>query len=164
MKEFLQSKTFTRIVQAIAVLLIALIIFAGGMEVGQRRALFSNRWNNNYDRNFGGPHSVFSPVKGNRDDIFNSHGAVGEIISFQSPNIVIKGPSEVEKSATINSQTIIRQISGVATTSDLQVGKSVVIIGNPDDTGTIRASLIRIMPPAASLPPHAASSLPPANK
>lgn len=163
MKDFIQSKKFKSIIQIIGIVLISVVIFGAGMEVGQRRALFSYRFDDNYNRNFAGPHSVFSPMMGDQDNIFSSHGAVGEIISLGLPNIVIKGPSEVEKSAIIDNQTIIRQMSGVATTSDLVVGKSVVIIGDPDETGIIHASLIRIMPPPRPLPPnHVNSSSTPA--
>ena len=113
MKELIQSKNFKSIIQIIGVVLIFLIVFGVGMEVGQRRALFSYRFDDNYRRNFGGPHSVFSPMMGDRDNIFSSNGAIGTIISFQSPNIIIKGSSEVEKSAVIDNQTIIRQKTGI---------------------------------------------------
>src|ERR1035437_10646045 len=113
MKELIQSKNFKSIIQIIGVVLIFLIVFGVGMEVGERRALFSYRFYDNYRRNFGGPHSVFSPMMGDRDNIFSSNGAIGTIISFQSPNIIIKGSSEVEKSAVIDNQTIIRQKTGI---------------------------------------------------
>ncbi len=153
MKDLIQSKQFRSIIIILGVILALLCVFAGGMELGQRRAQFSYRFDKNYNQNFAGPHSAFSPMRNNRDDMFNTHGAVGEIISLQLPNIVIKGTAEVEKSVIIDDKTNIRQMSGAATTSDLEVGKSVVVIGDPDDSGIIHASLIRITPPQPTVLP-----------
>ena len=76
----------------------------------------------------------------------SAHGAFGEIIGVRLPEIVVKGPAESEKTVTLNGATVIRRFHSSATTTDLIPGETVIVIGEPDSQGGIRASLIRIVP------------------
>ncbi|MDE2037844.1 MAG: hypothetical protein KGI69_01300 [Patescibacteria group bacterium] len=154
MKEFLGSSALSKLVAVLAVLLVALVIFWAGMAVGYRKAVFSYQWDDSYAKQFGGPHSPFMP---DADDAsLNSHGAFGQIVAVRLPEFTVKGPAEAEKNVLVSDGTVIRYFHDQASTSDLSVGSTVVVIGEPDGQGRIQASLIRIVPP-----PPSASGTPP---
>jgi len=151
MKDPMQTPGFKKLLQIGGVLIVILIIFWSGMVVGAHRGEYAGRWNMHYAENFSGMGSPFIPPAGGgmkgRDDMRNSHGAFGEIVAIKLPNIVIKGPAEAEKTIIISNTTMIRNFHDVATSSDLKVGTTVVVIGNPDSSGDIQATLIRMVPP-----------------
>jgi hypothetical protein len=152
--DFLQSKKYSRIMASLGILLAALVIFAAGAFVGYRKADFSYRWSDNYYRDFGGPGSPFNMSHAD-DNAPTSHGAFGKIVAVNLPSFAVQGPDEAEKVVIIDSQTIIRSFHNQATTTDIQPGQFVVVIGEPDDNGQIQASLVRIVPspsPTSSAP------------
>jgi hypothetical protein len=59
MNEIIKSKGFKLAALAVAFILVALVSFAGGAKVGFRKALFSCRWGENYERNFMGQRPSF---------------------------------------------------------------------------------------------------------
>ncbi|MEI8328093.1 MAG: hypothetical protein WCG02_03065 [Candidatus Taylorbacteria bacterium] len=144
-QEFVRSRSFTRIIYTIGGLLVALLIFQAGIFVGFRIAAFSINWNDSHSGNIGGPRSIFAPFGRDMDDI-NPHGAIGEIIHVELPNIMVKGPSGNEAIILISSTTIIRNLRNEASTSDLNDGAQIVTIGTPDEQGQIHATFIRVVP------------------
>lgn len=146
-KEFLQSSGYARLIKILAILLGILVVFLLGATAGNYRASFACHWEDNYRLSFGNPRSAFMPFLHSRFDEPDPHGTVGEIVSVRLPSIMIKGGDTVEHVAIVRGDTVIRGLRGSASTSDLAVGKQVIIIGNPDNEGRIEASLIRIMPP-----------------
>ncbi len=154
--KFLQSEKYSRLIKTLGVLLAILVIFGAGVFVGYRKADFSNRWSNNYYRDFGGMHSPFGPsgVSDADDSAPTPHGAFGTVIGVNLPTFAVKGPNEAEKVVVIGPNTIIRSMHNLGTTTDLQTGESVIIIGEPDSQGQITASFVRIVPaPSASTSP-----------
>jgi hypothetical protein len=158
-KEFVRSRTFTRIIYIIGGLLIALIVFQAGIFVGYRIAAFSINWNDSHSAGVRNPPSIFAPFARDTDDM-NPHGAIGEIISIKIPEFMVKGPSGDEEIVLLSATTSIRNLRTAATSSDLTVGQQVVVIGAPDEKGQIHASFVRIIPirPAPFTPPSQASS------
>ncbi len=150
---FLQSPKYSRIVSVLGMLLAALVIFGAGVFVGYRKADFSYRWSNSYYRDFGGPYSPFNMSDAD-DNAPSAHGAFGTVIGVNLPSFAVQGPNEAEKVIIIGPQTIIRNMRNPATTTDIHMGQSVIIIGEPDNQGQIDASIIRIVPP----PPMATSA------
>jgi hypothetical protein len=146
-KNFFQSNSVSKMILALSILLVVLVVFQAGFFVGYHKGVFTNDWGNNYMMRGpdNSPRAFFAPFMNDGDDI-NPHGAVGEIISVNLPTIVIKGPGRAEEIAIVDSNTTIRNFQQLASTSDLIVGRSVVIIGEPNGKGQINASLIRIMP------------------
>ena len=144
-KEFIKSKTFSIIIYAVGGLLVALFIFQAGIFVGYRSAAFSIRWNNAHNGDIRDPQSIFAPFGRDMDDM-NPHGAIGEIISVQLPEMMVKGSSGNEVIILIGSTTSIRSMRNQASTSDLVAGEQVVTIGVPDENGQIQAAFIRIIP------------------
>jgi len=153
-KTFFQSNSISKIILILSVLLIILVVFQAGFLVGYNKGVFSNNWSKNYMMR--GPddtRSFFAPFMHDDDDV-NPHSAAGEIVSINLPTIVIKGPGRAEEIVIIGNDTTIRNFRQSASTSDLVVGKSVVVIGQPNDKGQINASLVRIIP----IPKMASSS------
>jgi hypothetical protein len=158
--KFLQSEKYSKLITTLGILLAVLVIFGAGVFVGYRKADFSYRWSDNYYRDFGGPHSPFAPT-GTSDADDNAptpHGAFGTVIGVNLPNFAVKGPNEAEKVIVIGPQTVIRSMHNLGTTTDIKMGQSVIIIGEPDDQGQINASFVRIMPPP---PPSSYPTSPP---
>jgi len=128
MDKILQSKKFKITMGIIGGFIIIFLAFGAGTFVGMRRANFSFRWAENYQRNFGEPH-------------FNAHGIFGQIIKTDGSTLVINGRDNIEKIILITASTTINSFRG-----DLRVNDNVVIIGNPNNAGQIEARLIRLMP------------------
>jgi hypothetical protein len=137
------SKMLVWALTAIAALIIALFILKIGMFVGYEKARFSYKWGEQYHRNFGGPRGGFlNEFRG--QDYTNGHGVSGSILSLGEDEIVIKGSDDLEKIVILSEETIVRQRRKTLTVSNLEVGDSVVIIGSPNDNGTIEAKMIRV--------------------
>jgi hypothetical protein len=133
----LQSKKFKIIMAGLGGLIILFLIFGLGAFVGMRRANFSFRWAENYQRNFGGPR-------------FNDHGILGQIIkidttSTSTPSLIIIDRDNTEKIVLVTTSTVINGFRNNLKLSDLRVNDRVVIIGDPNNAGQIEARLIRLM-------------------
>ncbi len=145
LKDLHQSKTFRGILIGICTVIIALVIFQMGIFVGERKAAFSYRFNDNYHRNFTGPRRGFG-MNLMGDDLPNEHGADGRIVRVSLPTFVVADTDSVEKVVVIDKDTIIRRFQNTVTGSDIKVGDNTVVIGIPNDTGQIVAKLIRLLP------------------
>ena len=145
MKNYLQTNTVSKMILALAIILVILLIFQAGVAVGYRRGAFSSNWSSAYGRGLDDPRSIFAPFVHDSDDI-NPHGAVGDIVSVRLPGMMIKGPNSAEQVVTISPTTTVRFIHSVASTSDLTPGSQVIVIGEPQGNGSIDATFIRIMP------------------
>lgn len=146
-KSYFQNNKASKLISILAVILIAIIIFQTGFSVGYHKASFINKWD---DRYLGNPNylkSAYSPfmIKKRGDEI-NPNGALGQIVSMSLPTFMVKGNNRAEMAIRINSNTSIRKMREMSTTTDLIIGKNVVIIGEPNNDGEIEAKLIRILP------------------
>lgn len=79
--KFFQSKIFKGIILGIFAFIILLLIFKVGTFVGFRKADFSYKWGENYNRNFAGPRGGFWGGF-ERGDLMNAHGVIGQIIKI----------------------------------------------------------------------------------
>ena len=116
-----------------------------GINIGERRARFAGEFGDNFERNFMGlrgdmMHAGFDRM------MPGGHGVIGNIISINLPQLIISGPDNLEKTVLVNASTTIRLFQQDVKSSELKVGNSVVVIGNPDKNGQVEAKLIRIMP------------------
>ena len=143
-KTILKSKISATTLAVLAIVVVALLVFAAGLEVGRRSAFFSCRWAQNYERNFGMPHGGMMPMR---------HGAFGEIISIDLPNIVVASPNVPEKTVVIGNDTVILRGNVASTADQLRVGDHIIVIGAPDDErGEIGAKLIRVLATVPTTP------------
>ena len=96
MQKFFETDTFKKIVYIMGIIIIGLLIFQAGMFIGYKKAGFSYRFGEDYNRTFGRqseggyfmgmmrPHSIG-----------RSHGASGNIISIKLPNVVIPDRGDI---------------------------------------------------------------------
>lgn len=136
-------------------LLVALVSFAGGVVVGLKKARFSYKWGENYERNFvggpfrgpmgmmeRGPRGMMGGFEGR--GFRNAHGIAGSIISVADNKIVIKDRDGQENTISVNDKTLIKRGRDTININDLGQGNRVVVMGKPGDNGTISADLIRV--------------------
>lgn len=138
LQSFIQSKTFTKILIAIAAIIAVLGIFTLGMFVGYHKARFSNHFEERYNAISENDRFLPQPLPGD-------HGATGTIISTNLPEVTIADVSGVEKIITITPGTIIREYREEYTPADLKVGMQLVVFGTPDQSAIITAKFIRIL-------------------
>jgi len=85
-------------------------------------------------------------------DFLDSNGTFGQIMKVSTSTLIVKSAGDVEKIILIDGKTTIRNLKETVNSADLKIDDNVVIIGEPNDVGQIKAKLIRIMP-ASPLPP-----------
>ncbi len=158
--EIVKSKKFQIAALVVGMIIIAFVSFAGGVFVGFRKAKFSYKFGENYERNFiEGPHS-FGPMRippagggpGPRGFIpdfpgrgfRNAHGIAGEIISVADGKIVIKDPDSQENTISVSDETLIKRGKNTISINDLKNGDRIVVMGRPGDDGTVQADLVRV--------------------
>lgn len=144
LKNISESKKVRNIIITIGIIIVVLSILFVGMNIGEHRARFASEFGNNYERNFVGPINMMGGNFGRM--MPNGNGAVGKIVSLNLPQIVVSGPDNLEKTVIISASTTIREFQQNLKNTDLKVGDSVIVIGNPNTTGQIEAGLIRVMP------------------
>ena len=138
-----ESKTTLKILCGVGIVLIALLIFYAGVNVGFHKASFGRAWGENYERNFGfGPDH---PMLGN-DNFPNANGAIGKIINIELPTIIVQDKDNTEKVVLLKTDTAIEKAMASIQPSALSVNDFVVVIGSPNDQGQIVAKFIRVMP------------------
>ena len=155
-KHFLKSNAFAVGAVAVAALILLLLAFKAGVGIGYRKAAFSDRWGANYHRNFGGP-PCGSTLGFPKGGMIDAHGVFGQIIKIELPDLIIRDRGDVEKIVLIGDETLIKRGRQTVTPADLRADEYVVIIGEPDDQGRIKAKLIRLLP----APPEDGRPFPP---
>lgn len=168
-----ESKSFRGTVIGIGVVIVALLIFTCGMFVGFKKANFSNRFAENYRRDFGDPRGGMMRDFAGRD-LQTPHGVAGTIVKIEmaddsaaetdQPNsnsslpqgkmtppapmlvatLVVKGQDNIEKTVLVTDFTQISKNRDTLKPADLKVDDKITIIGLPSDNGQIEARLIRI--------------------
>jgi hypothetical protein len=141
-----QSKIVREIVIGIGVIILVLCILFVGINIGEHRARFAGQFGDNFERNFLGPRDGMMGGGYFGGMMPGGHGAIGEIISLNLPQLIVTGPDNLEKTVLISTSTIIRQFQTNIQSSELKVGDFVVVLGNPNENGQIEAKLIRVMP------------------
>jgi len=149
LKTIHESKTVRGILIGLGVAVTVMLIFHFGTIMGYHKARFSDDYGGNFERNFMGQQrgeNFFSGMSGMMESVPGGHGAVGEVVSVSLPTFVVAGPDNLEKTVVINDETLVREFRDKRTKEDIIVGKTVVVLGTPNDAGVIEAKLIRIMP------------------
>ena len=139
-----QSKSLKIVLACIGIFIIVIFIFEIGEVVGFHEATFSHHFGDNYHDIFGEP-SMMHPF-GSHGDFVSGHGASGKVVKVDLPTLVIADTSNVEKVVSLNDDTIIRRMRDTITAKDIATGDTVVVFGSPNDTGSIDATFIRIVP------------------
>ena len=144
-----KSKILVKILYVLAVLIIAKLVFFAGIMVGFHKASFGRAWGEHYNENFGiGRKNLGMMNFGNigmMDYFPNAHGAIGEIIKMELPNIIVQDKDNTEKVIAINVNTKIQKARTSITINDLKIADFIVTIGTPNEKGVIEAKLIRVI-------------------
>lgn len=154
-EEFFKSKRFFWAATSVAAVLAMALIFSAGVLVGVEKARFSYRWN---DSNFLRATAKNSPGPAFLDSGYlNGHGATGAINKINGADLTILDIGGHEKIITLSGGVTIRQDNSNIAPGGLKVGDHIVVIGSPQDNGSISATLIRVLddpghPPAPGLP------------
>jgi len=156
-QEAVKSKMLKVAALAVGGFLVILVSFAGGVVVGLKKARFSYKWGENYERNFvggpfRGPMGMMKPGPGPREmmrdfegrGFRNAHGISGTIISVTDNNIVIKDRNGQENTISVSDKTLIKRGRDSVSINDLKRDDWIVVMGSPAENGTIEADLIRI--------------------
>jgi hypothetical protein len=120
-------------------------VFALGMNVGFRKAHFTDEWIKNYPANFGsqaGAYPMAIPPEGR---LFNNHGVIGTILSTDGKTVIIKAADNNENTVILGFTTVIRQDLADLSAKDLKANQQIVVIGSPNEQGQIDAKFIRIL-------------------
>lgn len=133
----------------VGAVLIFLVGFAAGTRVSFHKARFSNDFGKNYERNFmgpvpPGPMGMFHDFSGH--GMRNPHGIAGSIISIAENNIVIKDRDDKENTISVTDKTVIKNQAETIKIENLKTDDKIVVLGKPDDNGTVQADLIRVLP------------------
>jgi len=142
----LNAKTLIVLSWSILVFIILLLVFKAGMMIGFKKANFSLQWGQNYHQNFSGPRGNFFMSTFGPDEYIESNGAFGQILKINDNSLIMNGVGNLEKIILINNDTIIRNQRDNLKANELKIGDNIVVIGEPDNEGQIKATLIRIMP------------------
>jgi hypothetical protein len=153
MKDLMQSQKIKSALWILGAVILLLIVFGLGMAAGYRRAVFSDRFGENYFRNFyggppGGPIAI-GPMGGMP---FNMHGVAGEVIDVSSSTISVKDPDGDELSVVVATDAVIREGAQTIMVGDVKPGDMITVIGAPNAAGQIQARFIRIFSASSSLP------------
>jgi hypothetical protein len=155
-KKALESKKFMAVICVIGFLFITFVIFQAGMIAGFHKATFGRDWGDNYNMNFNSPRmgpQMMIGEFGDARDIPNAHGSIGKIIKIELPTmIVLDEKDNTEKVILLSDQTEIREMRNSLTKDKLKIDDHVVVIGTPNSSGQIEASLIRLMPAPINTP------------
>ncbi len=144
-KNFFDSKIFRGGILGVGIMSIFFLVFHLGVIVGFHKASFSYRWADEYHRNFAGPRGGFMRDTHDRDFI-EAHGVVGSIIKIDGSILIIRSKNDVEKNVLVSDSTLIKRFQKKILVGDLTVNDSIIIIGEPKESGQIEAKFIRVLP------------------
>ncbi len=142
--DYFNLKFFKLAVTTLGVLAVLLLVFRAGEFVGFHKAGFSNRWADNYGRNFGGMRGMFRDF--DDQSALNPHGTVGVILKIDGDTLTVKDQNNTEKTVVMSTSTILREHMNTMQRSDLKVDDRLTVIGAPNDQGQVEAKFIRIFP------------------
>ncbi len=152
-KPFIKKYAFALIAVSVIWLATLLLALRLGVEVGSRRSEFACRWSENYRRNFGGPFPEGSGRATGREQAPSPHGVFGRVIGAATGTLVIKRDGGVETTVLSDNDTMIELFHRRVPFEEIRVGGTVVVIGQPDAQGRIRAAFIRLLPPPPATNP-----------
>ena len=148
LKNIHKSKTVRGIIIGLGIAILVLGIFKFGTVTGYHKARFSQKFGDNFDRNFVDPRGEgFFKDFSDRQGLPGGHGAVGKIVSIALPFVVVADPDNLEKTVVVGNDTEIREFRDSITADKLEVGDFIIVLGAPNDEGQVEAKLIRTVPP-----------------
>ncbi|MFZ2049060.1 MAG: hypothetical protein WAV25_02070 [Minisyncoccia bacterium] len=142
-QKFIESKNGRHLIGGFVILILVVIIFRMGIEIGFREARFSSRLGDNYSGNLYFDGGMMGMM---RSGLVDGHGASGKVLRITPPTMVVATGNNLEKIIRFTDDTLIRKYRDSISSSDIQLDDYVVVIGYPNDDGEIVAKLVRVMP------------------
>lgn len=141
-KKMFESKLLLGMFYGVSVFIIAIFIFSAGISIGMHKASFGRALNENYYGNLG-----MRPPLLDADDLPSAHGALGKIIKTYLPKIIVSDINDkIEKVISIDDDTNIQKGPTSLEASELMVDDFIIVIGEPNEKGVLRARLVRVLP------------------
>ncbi len=151
--QFLFFKNRSQPIIKASIVLVSFVVVLGvfllGIFVGYRKAEYSFRWEENYERNFGGPEkTVPQKLSIHRAPVgtgyMNAHGMSATVLKVDDHVLVVTGRDNIEKTVLVSGQTRIQKGRTPLSVSEVKPDDQLVVIGAPTREGSIEARLIRI--------------------
>lgn len=144
----MNSNTNKKVVTGVVAVIIAVVIFYGGMKYGQAHAQSTNAFaaGNFQGRAQGANGGTFAGRTGGARANFTNGGVVaGEILSKDATSITVKLQTGGSKIVFTSGTTqVMKQATG--SRDDLSVGTNVNVIGTANSDGSITAQSVQIRP------------------
>lgn len=142
-----KSKTLKITAAVLGLVFLLLLVFSGGVAVGIRKARFSGRFIQNYERNFvggpdRGPAGMMHDFPGR--DFRNPHGLAGNIISVSDNTLTVRDRDGMEISVNVTDKTVIKKGGSDLKITDLKPDEKVTVLGKPGEDGKVNADFIRV--------------------
>lgn len=144
--------SFLTHLKTILIILIGIIFslfwFGLGLKIGEKKALLSSQWFQEYQRNFLGPkRRPHGPFRFFDNNLINQYGIFGEVIKNDISNsqIILKDNNNLEKIIKINNETIIVKFREKIDQSQIKEGEKLMIISSTVDNQIV-AKFIRVFP------------------
>lgn len=130
-------------------LILALLIFHAGVEVGQQQPRHSHASFNGLPPQPG----MLSGIMPQQDFVADGHGAVGTVATVTLPTFILTSRGGLDEEIYAGTSTVVTG-GASADTSALKSGETVIVIGDPEDTddGYLDARIIHILPSSAPAP------------
>lgn len=144
MKEFLRTPRFKKTVYILGALIVLSLAFQAGMAVGFHRAEFGHRFDQSYMDAYG-RHPEMGKAR-ERDEPFETHGAIGKVLSVSLPTIVVE-EKNIEKVVRVSSSTVVRHFRDHIDITTIKPNDFIVVIGEPNNNSEVVAKFIRMLPP-----------------
>ena len=150
MTDISHSKKVNVVLIILGSVAVVFVVFALGVYVGYRKAIFASGRSDNYYRNFlGGVAPEPGPAfMGGMPG--NTHGVVGTVVDVASSSIVVRDQDSDEESVQILPGTVIRIMDQTIGVDGVVVGDHVAVIGEPTSAGQIDAHFMRVFSATSS--------------
>lgn len=141
----MNNSTNKKVVTGVVAVIIAVVIFFGGMKYGQARTRGGMMNLNVQGRNQAFGAGTFGGRTGGPRGGQMAGAVLGEILSKDDKSITVKLPNGGSKIVfTSGSTQVMKQVVG--SLSDLVVGTNVTVLGSANSDGSVTAQSVQIRP------------------
>src|SRR5258706_502018 len=119
------SKKIHIILIIIITLTIVITIFHTNISINYHKTRFTKSYSNNFERNFLGERQGMRGMM--TRDLPVDHGAIGEVVSIDLPQVVISGKDKLEKTVLVSTTTQVRKFQADGSVSDIKIGDFLVV-------------------------------------
>lgn len=145
-QKVVESDTFTKILIGVGLAFAALVIFEAGIFVGVRKASMAFHIGENYYYRAVGPGPGPFGDDPFGEELTNANGAAGKVLSVSLPTFLVEGRNG-ERTVIVSATTTIKRLDSATSSSAITPNNFVIVIGEPDASGAIRAAFVRVLPP-----------------